>query len=81
MEASATVQRQRDRQRTAPLEQQPAVQVTETEVNAVLRDPRYRQAGLTKGAAQQIAQMKRDSSRAHQERRQGEEQHQTALVE
>ena len=26
----------------------------------MLHDPRYRQAGLTKGAAQQIAQMKRD---------------------
>ena len=81
VEASATVQRQRERQRTALLEQASAVQVTEAEVSAVLHDPRYRQAGLTKGAAQQIAQMKRDSSRAHQERRQGEEQYQTALVE
>ena len=81
VEASATVQRQKEGQRTALLEQASAVQVTEAEVSAVLHDPRYRQAGLTKGAAQQIAQMKRDSSRAHQERRQGEEQYQTALVE
>jgi hypothetical protein len=56
------------------------VQVTEAEVSAVLQDPRYRQAGLTKRAAQQIAQMKRDSSTAHQKRRRGEEQYQTALL-
>lgn len=47
----------------------------------MLHDPRYRQAGLTKGAAQQIAQMKSDSSKARQEQRQGEEQYQTALLE
>ena len=81
VEASATVRRQKEGRRTAPLEQASAVQATEAEVSAVLHDPRYRQAGLTKGAAQQIAQMKRDSSRARQERRQGEERYQTALVE
>ena len=67
------MQRQKEGQRTALLEQASAAQATEAEVSAVLHDPRYRQAGLTKGAAQQIAQMKRDSSEARREQRQGEE--------
>ena len=46
----------------------------------MLQDPRYRHAGLTKGAARQIAQMKRDNSTAHQERRRGQKQYQTALL-
>ena len=74
------MQRQNERQRTAASEQPSTVQATEAEVSAVLQDPRYRQAGLTKGTAQQIAQLKRDSSKAQQEQRQGEEQYKTALL-
>ena len=74
------MQRQKEKQRTAASEQASAMQATEAEVSAVLQDPRYRQAGLTKGAAQQIAQMKRDRSKAQQEQRQGEEQYQASLL-
>ena len=80
VEASATMQRRKERQRTAASEQASTVQATEAEVNAVLQDPRYRQAGLTKGGAQQIAQLKRDSLKAQQEQRQGEEWYKTALL-
>ena len=48
VEASVTVQRQKERQRTAVSEQPSTAQATEAEVSAVLQDPRYRQAGLTK---------------------------------
>ena len=80
VEANATMQRQKERQRTAAPEQASAMQATEAEVSAVLQDPRYRQVGLTKGAAQQIAQLKMDSSKAQQEQRQGEERYKTALL-
>ena len=76
-EATNKVQKHKERQGPA---QSPAAQVTEAEVSAVLQDPRYRQAGLTKGASQQIAQMKRNKGKAQQEQRQGKERYQTALL-
>ena len=75
-EAGGTAQR---RQKTKGSAQPAKARVTEAQVNAVLQDPRYSQAGLTKGAAQQVAQLKADEAKARQEQRQGEDQYQRAL--
>jgi dUTPase len=55
-------------------------EVTEAEINAVLQDPGYKQAGLTKGAARQIAQMKQGEGKAQREQHQGEERYHAALL-
>ena len=52
-EGTNMVQRRDEGQGTAAPPQPPTAQVTEAEINAVLQDPRYKQAGLTKGAARQ----------------------------
>ena len=80
VEATNRVQKHKERHRTAAPAQSPTTQVTEAEIIAVLQDQRYRQAGLTEGAARQIAQMKRGKGKARQEQRQGKEQYQTALL-
>ena len=64
VESADAVQEHKGKQRPAATAQVSRVQATEAEVSAVLHDPTYRHAGLTVGAARQIAQLKRDNAEA-----------------
>ena len=79
-EGTNRVQRHKESQGTAAPSQPPTAQVTEAEINAVLQDPGYKQAGLTKGAARQIAKMKQDKGKVQREQYQGKERYQAALL-
>ena len=80
VETSNRAQRPRRWQSTKGSAQPSEAQVTEAEVNAVLQAPQYRQAGLTRAAARQVAQLKAAEAQVRQERAQAEEQYQKALL-